>query len=167
MPRTKKPAGTAVDRRNGRQAVLDGSGPLAKFSLPRRADGRPLDVRTRRMVAALRADPVSQALSAVDREIVIRWALSVDDWIKALARAHAEPLSTGSMGQEVPSPWWGIAKQALDVAVAMEQQMGIGALNRARLGLTIGKAQMTLEELNAMHEEGDDDEYDPRLSTDS
>ena len=163
MPRTKKPAGQAVDRRNGRRAELESAGgPLAKFTLPKRTDGRPYDARTRGMYAALWADPVSSALALVDREIVIRWALAVDNWIKALVNADASPIATGSMGQEVPSPWFGIAKQHLDVATECERQIGVGALNRARLGFTIASARKSMEELNAMLE-GGDDEPDPRL----
>lgn len=164
MPRTKKPAGTAADPRNGRRAELAvaGSG-LAKFPLPKRDDGNAYDLRTRRMYAALWADPVSSALSPVDRELVIRWATSVDSWIKALAQAGEDPLSTGSMGQEVPSPWFGIAKQHLDAAVEVEKQLGIGALNRARLGLTIATARLSIQELNASLDEGTNDDPDPRL----
>lgn len=164
MPRTKKPAGTAVDRRNGRTATLDAAGPggLAKFSLPKRTDGLAYDLRTRRMYAALWADPVSKALSPVDRELVIRWAQSVDSWIKALEKANESPITTGSMEQEVPSPWFAIAKQHLDAAVDVEKQIGVGALNRARLGLTIVQARKTLMELNAELDEGNEDEPDPR-----
>jgi hypothetical protein len=165
MPRTKKAAGTAADPRNGRRAELQlTSTGLARFPLPKRADGEAYDLRTRRMYAALWADPVSSALSPVDRELVIRWAQSVDSWIKALARAAEDPLTTGSMGQEVKSPWFVIADQHLAVAVEAEKQIGVGALNRARLGLTITTAMRSLEDLNAMLDEGpQDDDPDPRL----
>jgi hypothetical protein len=168
MPRTKKAAGTAVDRRNGRSVTLEAAagGALAKFPLPKRSDGLAYDVRSRRMYAALWADPVSSALSLVDRELVIRWVESVDSWIKALISANEDPVTTGSMRQEVPSPWFAIAKQHLDAAVGVEQQLGVGALNRARLGLTIGQARKTLQELNADldgEDDDDDDDDDPRL----
>jgi hypothetical protein len=164
MPRTKKPAGTAVDRRNGRTVTLgEAVGGLKKFTLPKRSDGLAYDLRTRRMYAALWADPVSSALSPVDRELVVRWAQSVDDWIKALESARADPVTTGSMHQDVASPYFAIAAQALIAAERVEQQLGVGALNRARLGLTIGQARKSLQELNADLDGDDDDDDDPRL----
>ena len=163
MPRTKKPQGQAVDRRNGRQATLESANPLVRFALPKRSDGEPYDLRTRRMYAAFWEDPITSVLSVTDREVVIRWAQAVDDWLKALVRAHASPIATGSMGQEVPSPWFAIAKQALDVADRCEAQIGVGALNRARLGFSIGQAQKSLMDLNRELAEAVANEQDPRL----
>lgn len=137
MPRAKKPAGTAVDSRNGERASLPAV-PLKRFALPRRSDSLDYDLRTRRMWKALFDDQaLSGVLSPVDRELVIRWAQSVDDWIKALEKARKSPISTGSMGQEVESPHFRIAAQAMGVIVECERQIGIGALNRARLGIAI------------------------------
>ena len=166
MPRAKKPAGTAVDRRNGEQASLPRV-PLARFPLPRRSDGRDYDLRTRRMWKALFDDQaLSQVLSPVDRELVVRWAQSVDDWIKALAAARETPIAKGSMGQEVASPQFAIAAQAMSVVVECERQIGVGALNRARLGIAILAQQASLADL-ASRFPGDGggfgDEPDPRL----
>lgn len=137
MPRAKKLPGQAVDRRNGQQAALPVVA-LERFGLPRRSDGLKYDVRTQRMWRALWDDSrLSSVLAPVDRELVIRWAQSVDDWIKAVERARADPVTTGSMGQEVASPFYSIASQALAVAERCEAQLGIGALNRARLGIAI------------------------------
>lgn len=165
MPRAKKPAGTAVDRRNGERASLPVVS-LKKFTLPARSDKLPYDLRTRRMWTALFADEaLSSVLSPVDRELVIRWATSVDDWIKALGLARASPISTGSMGQEVESPYFKIAAQAMGVVEKCEAQIGIGALNRARLGIAILTEQATLNSLNSGFpgDGGFGDEPDPRL----
>ena len=162
MPRAKKPAGTAIDPRNGERTSLPAV-PLRRFALPRRSDGLEYDRRTQRMWAALFADAaLSSVLSPVDRELVIRWAQSVDDWLKALARAHANPISTGSMGQEVASPHFAIAAQAMGVAEKCEAQIGIGALNRARLGIAILAERASLADL-ASRFDGGTDERDPRL----
>jgi hypothetical protein len=137
VPRAKKRAGTAVDTRNGERARPPVVA-LRRFTLPRRSDGLDYDLRTRRMWKALFDDAaLSSVLSPVDRELVIRWAQAVDDWIKALTSARAKPISKGSMGQEVPSPHFGIASQAMSVVVECERQIGVGALNRARLGLAV------------------------------
>lgn len=161
MPRAKKPAGTAVDSRNGERASLPAV-PLKRFTLPRRSDGLDYDARTKRMWTSLWADQaLSSVLSPVDRELVIRWAQSVDDWIKALSSARAAPISTGSMGQEVESPHFKIAAQAMGVIERCEAQIGIGALNRARLGIAILAGKASLADLAARFDGGS--EPDPRL----
>lgn len=165
MPRAKKPAGTAVDRRNGERASLPVV-PLKKFTLPARSDELPYDLRTRRMWTALWADPaLTSVMSPVDRELVIRWAQAVDDHLKALTSARKDPISTGSMGQQVESPHFKIAAQAMSVIVECERQIGIGALNRARLGIAILTEQATLNSLNSGFpgDGGFGDEPDPRL----
>lgn len=92
---------------------------------------------------------LAAALSPVDRELLVRWAQSVDDWIKATAAAWADPLAKGSMGQSVESPYFGIARNALAEATKCEQQIGIGALNRARLGIAILAEAKSLADLSA------------------
>jgi hypothetical protein len=165
MPRAKKRAGTAVDSRNGERAAPSAVR-LARFSLPKRSDRLPYDLRTRRMWSALWSDErLSATLSPVDRELVVRWAQSVDDWVKALATARSAPVTTGSMGQDVASPHFAIASQAMSVVVECERQIGIGALNRARLGIAILSEQASLASLAAgFTPPGGDDELDPRLA---
>jgi len=157
----------AVDPRNGARVVLP-SVPLARFSLPKRSDGLAYDLRTRRMWGSLWADArLSSVLSPVDRELVIRWAQSVDDWLKALALGRASPVTTGSMGQDVASPYFAIAGQALAVAERCEAQIGVGALNRARLGIALLAEARSLVDLSAgFPGDGGGDsggEPDPRL----
>lgn len=145
MPRTKKPPGQAVDRRNGRRAELEGA-PLQRFALPRRDPSWLLE--TKRAWAALWDDPVVQALSPVDRPVLLRWADALDRAVRSLRLADADPVATGSMGQPVENPLYGVADKAVRVAQACEAQLGVGALNRARLGLTITTARKSLEDLN-------------------
>lgn len=149
IPRAPKPPGAAVDSRNGQRAALPAE-PLPKFGLPRRADGLKWDLRTQRMWRALWDDErLALVLSPVDRELLIRWAEAVDDAIKARARAWESPISTGSMKQEVESPYFGIAAKALAEAARAEAQIGIGALNRARLGIAILAEAKSLADLSA------------------
>src|ERR1700734_1321692 len=136
MPRTSKPAGTAVDRRNGRRTEIAAS-VLAKFALPKRTSGEPWLLETRKAWSSLWTDPVATALTPVDRPVLLRWADAIDRASRSLELADADPISTGSMGQEVESPYYGIADKALRVAQACEAQLGVGALNRARLGIAI------------------------------
>ena len=113
------------------------------------------------MWAALWDDErLAAALSPVDRELLIRWAQAVDDGIKAAAAAWADPIAKGSMGQAVESPYFGIASKAKAEAERCEAQIGIGALNRARLGIAILAEAKSLMDLSAAFD--DDDELDPR-----
>jgi hypothetical protein len=102
------------------------------------------------MWAALWEDErLAAALSPVDRELLVRWAQAVDDHVKATAAAWADPIAKGSMGQAVESPYFGIAAKALAAAERCEAQIGIGALNRARLGIAILAEARSLADLSA------------------
>jgi hypothetical protein len=164
MPRTKKPAGTAVDHRNGRRIELTAAVQLARFGLPRRVPA--WSAATRRAWAALWDDPISSLLSAVDRPVLLRWADALERGTRALADADADPIGTGSMGQPVENPLYGIAQKALSVAKDCEAQLGVGALHRARLGIETTHAVKSLNELNAGYAPGagggDVDDDDPR-----
>lgn len=122
-------------------------------------------MRTRRAWKALWEDPVSRALSVVDRELVVRWAEGLDDWIGALAKGREEPVVVGSVGQPVKSPHFDIAKDAMAIVLECEKQIGVGALNRARLGIAILSERLTLDQVNARYaaQAAGDDEPDPRL----
>jgi hypothetical protein len=160
MPRTKKAAGSAVDRRNGRRAELTAVA-VAKFALPRRDPAWRLE--TRRAWAALWDDPVASALTPVDRPVLLRWADSLDRAARSLELADADPIARGSMGQEVASPYYTIANDALRVAEHCEAQLGVGALNRARLGIAILQERSSLADLNArIMDGGGGDDDDPR-----
>jgi P27 family predicted phage terminase small subunit len=161
VPRTKKPAGQAVDRRNGRRAELAAAAPLAKFPLPRRVPAWLPE--TRKAWDALWEDPVSSLLSVADRPLLLRWVDALDRAGRTLAEADKRPTVKGSMGQPVENPLYGVADKALRVAMAIEAQVGVGALNRARLGLTFSAAQLSLADLNAAFMGEGDDEPDPRL----
>jgi hypothetical protein len=162
MPRTKKAPGTAVDTRNGRRTEIAASS-LARFSLPKRADGRAWALETRKAWTALWSDPVAAALTPVDRPVLLRWADAVDRAQRHLELGDAKPIAHGSMGQEVESPHYGIADKALRTAQACEAQLGVGALHRARLGIAIVEGRQSLMDLNARiaQASGDDDD-DPR-----
>src|SRR5487761_487403 len=103
MPRTKKAAGTAVDRRNGRRAELAAADPLPKFTLPRR-EGQPWRLETRRAWSAMWEDPVSSLLSGADRPVLLRWADSMDRAARFLELADVDPVAEGSQGQPVENP---------------------------------------------------------------
>ena len=163
MPRTKKPAGTAVDRRNGRRADLEvAGGGLARFDLPSRRPAWLAEVREAWDVAW--ADPIVRAWTAGDRPILLRWIDALDRAARALHRADRKPVVLGSTGQVVEHPSYATAARAIATAEKCEAQLGFGALNRERLGFTIGQARKSLAEMNAAFMgEGGDVDADPEF----
>lgn len=162
MPRTKKPPGTAVDPRNGRRPELVLSGEsLQRFDLPPK---RPAWAReTRQSWELAWQDPISQAWTPGDAQILLRWADALDRAARALRRADLKPLVSGSTGQLTEHPSYATAARAVATAEKCETQLGFGAMNRERLGFTIGQRVKSLAEVNAEYLDGDhDDEPDPR-----
>jgi hypothetical protein len=163
MPRTKKAAGTAVDRRNGRQAELDPVASVARFDLPDRAGG--WRTETYRAWDTFWADPVAAALTEVDEVVLLRWADHLDRAALLVEEADKSPVAKGSMGQPVENPKYGIAARAMAVVEKCEAQLGIGALNRARLGIAIISQKAALEDINHRYVQPaqlEEDEDDPR-----
>jgi P27 family predicted phage terminase small subunit len=163
MPRTKKAAGQAVDQRNGRRAELtvDAAGQLERFELPPR---RPAWLKESHLAwAGAWADGVAAMWTPADRPILLRWIDSVDRAARSLHRGDRKPVVVGGNGQITEHPSYGTAKAALATAERCEAQLGFGALNRNRLGLTMAAAQKSLLDLNEAFLEGADDEPDARL----
>jgi P27 family predicted phage terminase small subunit len=148
MPRTKKPAGQAVDSRNGRRAelVLTDAGQLQRFDLPPR---RPAWLAESRAAwEGAWADPISQAWTAADRPILLRWIDAVDRAMRALRRGDRKPVVVGGNGQITEHPSYGTAARSVATAEKCEAQLGFGALNREKLGFTIATARKSLDDLN-------------------
>lgn len=154
MPKTKKPAGTAVNPRNGRRlelAVTD-AGRLERFELPPRRP--PWSLETLDAWDGAWADPVCEAWTAGDRPILLRWADAIDRASRALRRGDRKPVVVGGNGQITEHPSYGTAKAERSTIEKCEQQLGFGALNRNRLGLTITSARQSLEDLNRSFVDG-------------
>lgn len=163
MPRTKKPAGQAVDRRNGRRADLKPAGQLERPDPPEH-----LCDEARLQWEAYWEDTAASVQTPADRGVVLRWIDAVDRYLRTIGEADQEPLVTGSTGQLVENPLYKIADRALATVERAEKQLGIGALNRAGLGIAVIAEQRSLADMNARYGGGggDDDqapEADPRL----
>lgn len=163
MPRPKKPAGQAVDQRNGARlslvppaaAVVDVPKPPADLGLDELVQWR-----------AFWTSPQAKLLLETEHIIVHRYIDALCRYRRTTQLADANPLSTGSQGQEVESPYYGIADKALKTAERCEAQLGIGPMARMKLGVQVGEASRSLAELNAALMGGDasdDGDADPRV----
>jgi len=160
MPRTKKPAGTTVDPRNGRRAGLT----LAEGGRFDPPDGVSPDALV--LWNAYWADTVSMAQTPADRGVLLRWITEYDRYLRTVAEADRRPLVRGSTGQDVENPLYKIAYRALDAAERCERQMGVGALYRSNLGIAVITEQKSLQQMNSKYGGGDvqrDPRPDPRV----
>ncbi len=144
MPR--KPAGTAVDPRNGARYSLEGV-PEKKLELP--------DVvrKSLRNEALLRwqefvTSPVAKVLDPADYLIAIRWIEAVNRSIICTREADEEPILSGSSGNSIMNPLYRVAAEQTKIAQDCEKQLGIGPKNRADLGVTLIAGKPSLEQMN-------------------
>jgi len=145
LPRTKKPAGQAVDSRNGRRAdltVVQGQ----KFAAP---DG--ISDESLAIWDTYWDDRVSTVQTAVDRVILIRWITELDRYFKLIQLADADPIVTGSQGQPVENPAYGTAHRSLTAAQYCEKQLGVGPLHRSALGIAVITESKSLADLNTTY----------------
>jgi len=152
-----------VNPRNGRKDELEvAGGGLERFELP---PHRP--PWTREALAAwdgLRNDPVWRLFTTADRPILLRWVDAIDRAGRAFRRADRNPVVIGGNAQVTEHPSYTTAAKAIAIAERCEQQMGVGSLNKFRLGLTVNQAKKSLLELNEAFAGGaQDDDDDPRL----
>lgn len=169
MPRTKKPAGAVADRRNGRKYELAPAAGAAAAA-PALPDPDEYCLEAQAAWTAYWADPVRQAITAVDHALVLRWVDALNRYLILVTEADREPLVPGSTGQPVANPKYAIADRALRVVVACERQLGVGPRHRADLGLALLTEQRTLDAVNERYRDRlagpareDDEDDDPRL----
>lgn len=106
-------------------------------------------------------DDVSGITRPSDRTVVLRWVRNLDRYHRLLGEADKCPIVAGSKGQPQTNPIYRLAFRLEDSIREDERQLGIGGLNRLRLGVLVAEGQKTLAELNAQADEGDAE--DPRL----
>lgn len=164
MPRTKKPAGKAIDQRNGRRAEIEAT-PIEAPTINRK---RFLAV-TLAAWDAYWADAVAATQTQADLVVALTWIESVDQYWRLKRAADNEPTTEGSMGQTVVSPLYAAADRALQAAERAGRQLGIGAKNRADLGLALVAEAHSLAKVNERYRPPptaggrDDDDDDPRV----
>lgn len=163
MPRTKKPAGTTVDKRNGRNVRLRHVGG-ERFDPP----GDLCDQAGQQWDAYWN-DPVSQVQTRADRNLLERWIVNVDRYWRLIGEADKQPMTENSQGR-VANPLYAIALKVEASIKADEAQLGIGPKNRAALGIAVITERRSLADMNSRYGGAGDDspaveraEKDPRL----
>ncbi|MEY9837087.1 P27 family phage terminase small subunit [Streptacidiphilus sp. EB103A] len=165
MPRTKKPAGAAIDKRNGRKAELVAVAG-ARLDLPAPPEGVEWCTDAVQAWERYWQDSVTQALTPADDVLVLRWLESLNRYLILSRQADRSPLTVGSTGQDVLNPLYKAAELALKVVIACERQLGIGPAHRASLGIALLVEKKTLAGMNAsyaMLEVTRGEEDDPRI----
>ena len=162
MPRVKKPAGTSVDKRNGRWAEL------ARVSGERFDPPKGLCDQALTQWGRYWDDAVSQVQTAADRDLLCRWISNVNRYWRLIGAADEEPMTRNSQGQ-VANPLYAVALKVEASVKANEAQLGIGPKNRAALGIAVISERKSLAEMNAAYSGGadvgtDQGEEDPRLT---
>src|SRR6266540_996203 len=94
--------------------------------------------------------------ATVDRALLLRWVTELDRYLRTVAEADLDPLSTGSTGQVVENPLYKVAYRALDAVERCERQMGAGGLNRSKLGIAVLAERRSLADMNARYGGRDD-----------
>lgn len=163
MPRAKKMAGTAIDKRNGQQVL----GLVSGLKVERFPPPRNLSEPAKSAWNAFWDDRPAQLVTPAAKVVLLRWVDALDRYLRTIAEADQQPIVTGSTGQDVVNPLYKVAEMAMVTVRDCEKQLGIGGLNAASLGLAAISEQRSLASMNARYEPSDsaddDDEPDPRL----
>jgi P27 family predicted phage terminase small subunit len=165
VPRQKKAAGTAVDRRNGRQVelqVVDGR----RFDLPDDV-ARGLLPQTTAAWDAYWEDPVAQVHTPADRAVLVSWIEALDRHTRLTRAADAEPLVTTSQGTS-RNPLYAVAAEVWRTVAELQRQLGIGPANRVALGIAVASERRSLGDVNAAYGRAEQstpsEREDPRLA---
>lgn len=111
---------------------------------------------------------VARASTDVDLPLIRRLFRLRERFEVAMEVAEKAPAVKGSTGQIRVSPFMDMATQLNTQILRIENELGLTPLSRARLGIAVGEAQLTLEELNRSVDNHDyeAEEEDPRVAAD-
>jgi hypothetical protein len=161
VPRAKKTAGTAVDKRNGQRTLL---GVIPGLKVERFDPPEGLCAAAVAAWEAFWVDRQAVLLTPSAKVVLLRWVDALDRYFRTLGKADEEPTSTGSQGQEVENPLYKVADKARATVEACERQLGIGGLNASQLGLAAISEARSLQDMNARYggSSGDGDQVEER-----
>lgn len=109
------------------------------------------------------SDHVSGATTGSDLALITRWARNLNRYYRLVGEADRNPVVGGSKAQPIGNPLYQLVFKLEAAIERAEQQLGIGPLNRHKLGLMVSESFKSLADLNA---EAEDDcgAYDIRLA---
>jgi len=149
MARPRKPPDQLADRRPSRVAgrIIELAAPSERQRVPRLPIG--LHPAAWRAWRDYWRSPVAQAVDRLaDMGALRRWAEPLSEWHTVAPAVQEDRTVAGSQGQPVLSPSAGYLRHLSDEIRFYEGQFGMTPLSRSRLGLTIGHAKLTAQELN-------------------
>lgn len=95
------------------------------------------------------ASPVAAAIEiSADGYLVERWIRLVDELETVYPEFQDERVVTGSMGQLTLNPLGKYISDLQGQIARLEAQLGMGPLNRMRLGVAVGESKLTADKLN-------------------
>jgi hypothetical protein len=109
------------------------------------------------------SDVVAGAVRISDTSLVKRWISNVDRYLRLMRMADQEPVVAGSTGQPKTNSLYDLAFKIEASIKVDEAQLGIGPLNRLRLGVKLAEGAKSLADLTE-GEDDDDGDFDPRLA---
>lgn len=106
--------------------------------------------------------PVAKAVDwSADAHRIERWIQAVDEYERVREVFVKARLVKGSMGQPTLNPLAGYLSTLLAEISKAEAELGLTPMARLRLGLAMGQARLTAEELNRALDEGEPSSQEP------
>ena len=109
-------------------------------------------------------DTVSGVMRCSDATVALRWVRNLDRYHRLVSDADSEPMSVGSTGQPKPNPLYDLAYKIEASIRDDEKQLGIGPLNRLKLGVALSETAKTLSQINTEAESHAHQDDDPRVT---
>jgi P27 family predicted phage terminase small subunit len=122
--------------------------PRVKTPAVPRADGAWLP-KTRGMWREFWRDPLSASIAPTDIPVLRRLFRLRDRWERAMDATEVEIVVRGSEGQVRVHPLADYCSKLEAAMIRLETELGLTPMARARLGITIGEALDSLDEINA------------------
>jgi hypothetical protein len=107
------------------------------------------------------SNTVSGVMRPEDTTVSLRWVTNLDRYHRLISEADREPVSVGSTGQPKCNVLYDLCMKLEASIRADEQQLGIGPLNRLKLGAQLAESAKTLAEINTESAGGGED---PRVA---
>jgi len=161
MPRPKKAAGTAVDKRNGIRPIdsVGTAKSVARYDPP-----RGINAYAREVWEEFWRDRQALLLTPSAKVVLNRWIQAVSRYDHMIKMADREPLLDGRE-TTIVNPRYRIAKDALATITDCEKQLGIGIMNATNLGMAALAEKTKLADLNERYEDdegGESNDDQPR-----